>query len=148
MKPIKINSEKVKIIIFAFINIAFWIDNIIQNIITMIDVTIIVIVITLIVYFVGIFYDIITNTAFHFEIIFEVIIIITLNLNIIIITIHLGLVQADNTSIDIKWKALLNQENFYKTDKKMDLKNFREKLQIKNSTWSGAVTGFLYDEIS
>ena len=64
------------------------------------------------------------------------------------ISIYLGLVQADNTSIDIKWKALRNQENFYKTDKNTDLKNFREKLQIKNLTWSGAVTGFLYDEIS
>jgi hypothetical protein len=48
--------------------------------------------------------------------------------------------------VELKWKSLRNQEKYYKSHKKIDLKNFREKLDLKNSSWNGAATGFLYDE--
>ena len=57
-----------------------------------------------------------------------------------------GLVQADNASNTIKWKALLNQETFYKEYKDTNLKYYRENLQLQNSSWSGSISGFLFDE--
>jgi hypothetical protein len=62
----------------------------------------------------------------------------------IIIIVNLGLVQADSASDKIKWKALRSQEIFYKTHKNTDLKIFREHLNLRNSTWCGSVTGFLF----
>ena len=76
-----------------------------------------------------------------------IIIVIIIVIIVIIIVIIVGIVQADNTSKEIKWKSLLNQEIFFKSHKNTDLKYYREHLQIKNSSWSGGVTGFLYDEI-
>ena len=64
-----------------------------------------------------------------------------------IITMTVGLIQADSTSIEIKWKSLRNQETVYKAQKNIDLKYYRENLRLKNSSWSGPVTGFLFDEI-
>ena len=81
-------------------------------------------------------------------IIIVIIVIIIIDIIVTIIVIIVGIVQADNTSKEIKWKSLLKQEIFFKSYKSTDLKYYREHLQVKNSSWSGAVTGFLYDEIA
>ena len=57
-----------------------------------------------------------------------------------------GLGRTDSTSVEKKWKALRNQEKYYKKKLNIDLKMFREKLDLKNNSWNGAVTGYLYDK--
>ena len=57
-----------------------------------------------------------------------------------------GLGRTDSTSVEKKWKALRNQEKYYKKKLNIDLKNFREKLDLKNNSWNGAVTGYLYNK--
>ena len=71
--------------------------------------------------------------SFHY---FIIIIVITIN--------NLGLVQADSNSNGVKWNALRSQEIFYKTHNNTDLEYFREHLNLLNSTWCGAVSGFLF----
>ena len=58
----------------------------------------------------------------------------------------LGLGRTDSTSVEVKWSALKRQEKHYKQRLGVDLKRYRERLDIKNSSWCGAVTGFLYDK--
>jgi hypothetical protein len=52
--------------------------------------------------------------------------------------------RTDNHPIEHKWKALIQQENFYNIFYGINLKKYREKLALKNSSWNGAVTGYLY----
>ena len=54
------------------------------------------------------------------------------------------MIRADNHSIEHKWKALIQQENFYNKFYGINLKKYREKLALNNSSWNGAVTGYLY----
>ena len=65
---------------------------------------------------------------------------------IFIYIFNLGDGRTDNTSVEIKWKALRNQEIYYKKHKNIDLKYHRVKLNLKNSSWNGAVSGYLYGE--
>ena len=57
----------------------------------------------------------------------------------------LGLGRTDSNSVEKKWKALRNQEKYYKKKLNIDLKLYREKLDLKNNSWNGAVIGYLYD---
>lgn len=57
-----------------------------------------------------------------------------------------GLVQSDKTSNVIKRRTMLNQEIFYKSHKNTDLEFYRKNLRLQNSSFSGSVSGFLYDE--
>lgn len=59
-----------------------------------------------------------------------------------------GLIQSDKASNVVKRGAMLSQEIFYKSHKNTDLEYCRKKLRLQKSSFSGSVTGFLYDENS
>ena len=65
-----------------------------------------------------------------------------------LIVLIVGLVQSDKTSNFIKRRTMLNQEVFYKNHKNTDLEYYRKNLRLLNSSFSGSVSGFLYDENS
>jgi len=52
--------------------------------------------------------------------------------------------RTDTTSVADKWGAVLAQEKFYKKHFGIDLKRCREKIGLSNSSWNGAVRGYLY----
>ena len=65
-----------------------------------------------------------------------------------LIIIIAGIIQSDKASNKIKRETMLKQETFYKSHKNTDLEYFRKNLRLQNSSFSGSVTGFLYDENS
>jgi hypothetical protein len=52
--------------------------------------------------------------------------------------------RTDNTDIKDKWNAVLLQEKYYKMYLHIDLKKIRKNIKISNSSWNGAVKGYLY----
>jgi len=54
-----------------------------------------------------------------------------------------GAGRTDNTKVETKWAAVLSQEKHYRDHLGIDLKAIRQKLKLQNTTWNGAVTGFL-----
>lgn len=50
----------------------------------------------------------------------------------------------DTTDAYKKWGALIKQEETYEKMYNLTLKNYRNKLNVKNSSWNGAATGYLY----
>lgn len=54
-----------------------------------------------------------------------------------------GAGRTDNTAVGDKWKAVLAQERHYKQHLGVDLRHFRDHLDIANTSWNGAVKGFL-----
>lgn len=55
-----------------------------------------------------------------------------------------GTGRTDDTKVDIKWKAVVKQERHYKKYLGIDLKKYKDSLELANNTWSGAVKGYLY----
>ena len=51
--------------------------------------------------------------------------------------------RTDNTRVEEKWQALVNQEAHYKAHFGVDLRKIREKLDLTNASWNGAVRGYL-----
>jgi hypothetical protein len=51
--------------------------------------------------------------------------------------------RTDITSADEKWKGVIDQEKIYLSKFGIDLKKCRENLGLSNSSWNGAVTGYL-----
>jgi hypothetical protein len=51
--------------------------------------------------------------------------------------------RTDNTRVEEKWQALVNQEIHYKAHFGVDLRKIREKLDLTNASWNGAVRGYL-----
>ncbi len=56
-----------------------------------------------------------------------------------------GMGRTDNTRIEDKWNAVIAQERHYLKHKKIKLSYFRKNLDISNSSWNGAVKGYLHD---
>lgn len=54
-----------------------------------------------------------------------------------------GAGRTDNTKIDDKWRAVLAQEKHYLTHRGIDLKKYRNTLDIANTSWNGAVKAYL-----
>ncbi len=52
--------------------------------------------------------------------------------------------RTDTASVKEKWKGVQDQEKLYKTYLGVDLTNIRQHLDLKNSSWNGAVKGYLY----
>ena len=52
--------------------------------------------------------------------------------------------RTDTTPVADKWGAVLAQEKFYKKHFGIDLKRCREKIGLSNTSWNGAVRGYLY----
>ena len=55
-----------------------------------------------------------------------------------------GAGRSETASVETKWAAVQKQEKHYKSHLGVDLKAVRQSLQLKNSSWNGAVTGYLY----
>lgn len=51
--------------------------------------------------------------------------------------------RTDNTKVETKWQSVLKQEAHYKAHLGIDLRQIRQRLALKNTSWNGAVTGFL-----
>ena len=58
--------------------------------------------------------------------------------------------RTDNTAVKVKWNAVLAQERHYRKFRGVDLAGRRNRLDIANTSWNGAVTGYLRyrDDIS
>jgi hypothetical protein len=54
-------------------------------------------------------------------------------------------VRTDNTKPDDKWRAVMEQEKVYYNHFGVPLRNYRRNLNIRNTSWNGAVIGYLYD---
>lgn len=54
-----------------------------------------------------------------------------------------GAGRTDNTKVETKWAAVLSQETHYKSHLGIDLRGIRQKLELKNTSWNGAVQGWL-----
>jgi hypothetical protein len=54
-----------------------------------------------------------------------------------------GAGRTDNTAEKVKWAAVMEQERHYKRQLGVDLKWYRTHLDLANSSWSGAVKGYL-----
>lgn len=54
-----------------------------------------------------------------------------------------GLGRTDTSSVKDKWNAVLAQERHYKLYKHIPLASYRKNLDIHNSSWNGAVKGYL-----
>lgn len=52
--------------------------------------------------------------------------------------------RTDNNTVKTKWNALRKQEISYKKMYNIDLRMFRKNIDLKNTSWNGAVTGYLY----
>lgn len=53
--------------------------------------------------------------------------------------------RTDKTNPEEKWRAVMEQEKVYKSHRGVDLKRCRTKLNIQNTSWNGAVTGYLQE---
>ena len=51
--------------------------------------------------------------------------------------------RTDNTKVEDKWKAVVNQEKHYQAHLGIKLQKYREKMRLQNSSLYGAVIGFL-----
>jgi len=51
--------------------------------------------------------------------------------------------RTDNTKVDVKWGAVVAQERYYKLYKDIPLHAYRKRFDIANTSWNGAVKGFL-----
>jgi len=51
--------------------------------------------------------------------------------------------RTDTASVEMKWQAILEQEKHYKAYLDINLKKCRESVDLKNSSWNGAVIGYL-----
>jgi len=54
-----------------------------------------------------------------------------------------GAGRTDNNKVEDKWNAVLKQEVYFNKHFKVDLKKVRDKLDLANSSWNGAVRGYL-----
>ena len=54
--------------------------------------------------------------------------------------------RTDNTAVKVKWAAVEEQERVYKSHLGINLKLCRKNLNLRNSSWNGAVTAFLIDD--
>jgi hypothetical protein len=54
-----------------------------------------------------------------------------------------GLGRTDTTSVDDKWNAVLAQERHYSKYYQISLSYYRKNLDIANTSWNGAVKGYL-----
>jgi hypothetical protein len=54
-----------------------------------------------------------------------------------------GLGRTDQTSFNEKWNAVLAQERHYSKYLKIPLSYYRKHLEISNTSWNGAVKGYL-----
>ncbi len=52
--------------------------------------------------------------------------------------------RTDTTSVADKWGAVVAQERYYKVHFGVDLKKCRDNVGLSNSSWNGAVKGYLY----
>lgn len=53
--------------------------------------------------------------------------------------------RTETASMNDKWKGVQKQERFYRRYKNIDLKSYRENSRLKNSSWNGAVLGYIYE---
>ena len=51
--------------------------------------------------------------------------------------------RTDNTNPDEKWKALVLQERYYQTHFLVTLHKYRETMDLRNTSWNGAVVSYL-----
>lgn len=63
----------------------------------------------------------------------------------IVFTHEQGPERTDNTRIEDKWNAVMAQERHYQLYRNLSLSKIRKNLDIMNTTWNGAVKGYLYD---
>ena len=52
--------------------------------------------------------------------------------------------RTDNTHPDQKWRGVKFQERFYQAHYGITLHKYRETLDLKNTSWNGAVIDYLY----
>jgi hypothetical protein len=52
--------------------------------------------------------------------------------------------RSDTTKIEDKWNAVMAQERHYKQYKNIPLSYYRKNLGLSNTSWNGAVTGYLH----
>jgi hypothetical protein len=55
-----------------------------------------------------------------------------------------GAGRTDNTNINDKWNAVIAQERHYWNHMNVPLTQYRKKLNIRNTSWNGAVQGYLH----
>jgi hypothetical protein len=61
-----------------------------------------------------------------------------------VIVVHdQGVDRTDANAVGDKWDAVIAQEKYYSTYKDIPLRQYRNKLDIANTSWNGAVKGFL-----
>lgn len=51
--------------------------------------------------------------------------------------------RTETANVETKWSAVQKQEKHYKEHLGVDLKTIRQSLKLQNTSWNGAVTGFL-----
>lgn len=52
--------------------------------------------------------------------------------------------RSDNAGVEDKWRAVLAQEKHYKRHLGVDLARYRNTLDLANTSWNGAVKGYLH----
>lgn len=51
--------------------------------------------------------------------------------------------RTETASVKEKWNAVIKQEKFYRRHFNVDLKRYREKSRLSNSSWNGGVINYL-----
>jgi hypothetical protein len=52
--------------------------------------------------------------------------------------------RTDNTKVSVKWNAVIAQERHYEKYKNFKLSYYRKNLDLANTSWNGAVKGYLH----
>lgn len=55
-----------------------------------------------------------------------------------------GLGRTDNTKVEVKWNAVLAQERYYRQHMAIPLQAHRKRFDIANTSWNGAVKGYIH----
>ena len=67
-----------------------------------------------------------------------------LSFSYVVVVVHeQGEQRTDTNAVGDKWDAVLSQEKYYTAYKGIPLKRIRQSLDISNTSWNGAVKGYL-----